>query len=151
MARIIEVRDALKARIEELWPVEDRASADDEVLAPLVFRLKAETTKGRKVFILASAYVKEIASRSSDRCDYTYVILVSERYRGQGHPPDEWITERISFCEWLIDSIGDARGPRLLNSLWPERSAITAVLDYDEMVERKLFGAAMEITYREIT
>lgn len=151
MARTIEVRDGLKDRIDELWPVVDRASADDLVLTPWTFRIEADKHKGRKVYIFPSAYLTEIASRSSDRGDYIYVLIVVERYREAGVPPDEWIDERVNFCEWLINNIGDARGPKLLDSLWPETSGVSVVFDLEELTEKKLFVSVLNVTYREIT
>lgn len=154
MARIIEARDALKQLIDTHWPVEDRESADDEVLTPWVFRVEAEKVKGRKVFVFASAYTAELATRASDRGDYTFVILVVERYREQGDPPDEWIDGRVNFVEWLSNVTGDVRGPRLLatnsrDGLWPEVAEVETVYDTEELTERKLFVSVLNITYRE--
>lgn len=155
MARIIQARDALKEKIDTLWPVETRESqTDDEVLTPWAFRIEAEKVVGRKVFVFPSAYTNELATRVSDRDDYTFVILVVERYREQGDPPDEWTDERVEFCEWLLNTVGDARGQRLLatnhlDGLWPETSEVTTVFDLEELTERKLFMSVLTITYRE--
>lgn len=155
MARIIEARDALKQLIDAAWPVGERESAeDDEVLTPWVFRIEAEKVRGRKVFVFPSAYATELVTRASDRGDYTFVLLVVERYREQGDPPDEWVDERVNFCEQLADAAGDARGPRLLatnsrDGLWPETAEVTTVFDLEELTERKLFVSVLTITYRE--
>ena len=155
MARIIEARDALKEKIDTLWPVETRESqTDDEVLTPWLFRIEADKVVGRKVFLFPSAYATEFATRASDRGDYTFVLLVVERYREQGDPPDEWVDGRVSFCEWLANVTGDARGPRLLatnhlDGLWPEVAEVTTVFDLEELTERKLFLSVLTITYRE--
>lgn len=151
MARIIEVRDAIKTRINELWHPDDREGPDDEVLTPWVFRIAAATIRGRKIFIFPSAYLSEMATRKSDQGDYTYVLFVCERYREQGDPQDAWIDERVSFCEWLVNAVGDARGPKLLDTLWPETSGVELVYDTEELTERKLFCSVLNVTYREIT
>jgi len=155
MPRIVCVRNALACRILELWYGQQPPPDGDEVLTPWVYRIDSDKIIGRKVMVFADAFSQVTANRRDDQNDYTYTIMVVERYTEQGDAPDEWIDERVKFCEELITKLGDARGEWLLSGgvqglgLWPEIAEITTVYDAEELHERKLFVSVLSITYRE--
>lgn len=157
MSRIIQVRDAVKELIDEtLWPLASRDDAThDQVLTPWVFRVEADKHRGRKVYVLPMSYSTEAANRSEDQGDYTILLFVVERYTEQGDAPDDWVSERVNFCEMLCNSAANPRTIRLLGTgspnsgLWPESGEVTVVFDPDELLERKLFTSTIEIVYRE--
>ena len=151
-ARIIDVRDALAERINDAWAA-DMEDAD-EVLTPYRFDIDSATHTGRKVYVFPSTYTGVPATRADDQNDYGLVVIVVERYTLAGDPPDEWIDERVTWCEWLLGIVGNARGDRLLatgddDGLWPETAECTTVYDLEELSERKLFVSVITLTLRE--
>lgn len=153
-ARITEVRNAVAELIDVLWVA--RESADDEVIARTLFELDSATLAGRKVYVMRSAFTGGPVNRTEDQDDYTIALMVVERYAGQGPPPEEWIDERVEWCEWLLRQLGNPRGDRLLaepgepdSGLWPEVAEVAEVHDVDELTTRKLFASLLTLTYRE--
>src|SRR6476620_11258946 len=98
-ARITEVRDAAKAKIEawEGWS----PGSDDAVVARYSFDVDSKTHTGRKVYIVPSAADSpESVTRAEDAKDYTLTFMTVEKFKaedGQGDPPDEWVDERVRF------------------------------------------------------
>lgn len=155
MSRILPVRDALRDTINEWWEERDDPE-NDEVLCPWKFPIQTAGIAGRKVVIFPSAYAGVPVTRAEDQDDYSHTILVVERYREQGDPPNEWIDERVNFCEGLLERVGNPRLPRLLpaegepnSGLWPQVAEMQTICDAEELHERKMFFAVLNVTYRE--
>jgi len=153
-ARITEVRNAVAAAINAAWV--SRESVNDEVVTLSRVTIDSATHAGRKVYVFRSAYAEVPVTRDEDQGDYTIAVMVVERYAGQGHPPESWVDARVDWCEWLVNLLGDARGPRLLavegqpdSGLWPEVAEVTTVHDLEELTEKKLFVSVLNVTYRE--
>lgn len=168
-ARVNEVRDAIKARIDSAWvtfadaqvtPPADwqraRESEQDEVVVASRWEIRASKLKGRKVYVVRDAVADQPATRGDDEKDFRFAFVVAERYAGSDDPPEEWLDARVEFCEWLLNILGNARNPRLLadpddpnSGLWPQEAGITTVLDVEELDERKLFASYLSVTFRE--
>lgn len=156
-ARITEVRNAVVALINAAWV--SRESIDDQVIGKTRVDIDSEKHKGRKVYVFRSTYTGNPANRDEDENDYTIALMVVERFAaasGMGDPPESWVDARVEWCAWLLNVIGDARGPRLLaltgqpgSGLWPEVAEVTVVHDLEELAERKLFVSVLTATYRE--
>lgn len=166
---ITAVKDALVARIDANWvtlaaaqltpPAADqraRQSDQDEVIGRARFDLDAGSLRGRKIVVFRGGRADEPASRSEDQYDYLLALWVVERYTDPGDPSEEWIDERVEWCEWLLTLIGSPRRPPLLADannpnagLWPQVAAIEEVYDEQELSENKLFLATLSVTYRE--
>lgn len=153
-ARIVEVRNAVVARILAAWV---GRGADDNVTGPYRLDIDTKKLKGRQVYVFPSSTTGGPAYRGDDQNDYTLVVLVAEVYTGKGNPPDAWVDARVEFCEWLNQTVlGDPRAPRLLavegvedSGLWPETAEVTTVYDIEELAEKKLFLSVLGVTYRE--
>jgi hypothetical protein len=146
------VRDALVALIDAAW---DRDDPDDEVSGKSYLDIDSAKLKGRKVYVFRAGRADEPADRSEDQNDYGMLVLVVERWTEQGDVPEEMIDEFVAWVEWLLKTVGDARTVRLLGDadagtgLWPEMAEIAVALDVEEITERKLLVAQLNVTYRE--
>lgn len=143
-ARIVEVRNALAAAISAWWT----PTAPNAVLTPWRFDIDTKTHTGRKVYVFPSEYLRENIARGAEQADYTFAVLVAERYEDQGQPPDSWTDDRVEWCESLLEQL-DTPGNLLLSSLWPQEAAVTTVFDLEELTARKLFLSVLNVTYRE--
>lgn len=169
VARVNEVRDALAARIEAAWipyatsivtpataTQRARAGEQDEVITAARWEIKERVHRGRKIYVVRDRLAGRPGTRGEDEQDYGFLVFVAEFYRDQGEPPDEWVDERVEFCEWLLRLLGNPRAGRLLpdsasGGLWPQEAEITVVVDREELDERKLFASMLTLTYREQT
>lgn len=169
--RITAVRDALAARVNAAWVTQEQAvltppsagqrarqSAADEVITRTVFDVNTAKITGRKIHVLRASLEGDDATRKEDEFDYGYRLFVVEKFTDPGDPTEEWIDERVEFCEWLRNLVGNVRAPRLLavdgqpnSGLWPVAADIPVVLDHEELVSatRKLFVGVVSVTLRE--
>jgi len=143
-ARIVEVRNALAAAITAFWT----HSSPDQVRTPWRLDYTVKTLTGRKVDVYPSEYLTENVARNFEQGDYTFAIVVAEKYEEQGEPTDAWTDERVAWCESLLEHLNDPAN-QLLSSLWPQEAAVTTVCDLEELTVRKLFFSVLSITYRE--
>ncbi len=151
-ARVVEVRNGLREKIDAYWTV--RSDEDnDEVIGRWLFDIASETLLGRKVIIVPVSYLTGVANRTEDRGDYQLVVVVVERYTEQGPATDEWVDDRVMWCELLMTHITDPRAAKLLatndeDGLWPDVSDVL-VYDVEELTQRKLFLSVITVTFRE--
>lgn len=151
-ARVVEVRDALKARVSEWWG----AAAPNEVRSPWRMDYRTAELVGRKVDIYPAEYASDNATRGAEQGDYRFLIVVAEVYPDPGDPPDDWIDERVAWCESLLNALDDRDAARLLptdgepySGLWCELAAVTTVFDLEELTTRNFFFSVLDVTYRE--
>lgn len=149
---ITAVRDAVVALVEGQW---DRDNPDDEVIGRSYPDIDTAKLTGRKVYVLRAAEAGVPADRGEDQNDYAFIVLVAEKFPDAGDAPEEWIDERVAWCEWLLRVLGDPRTVRLLaavgeptSGLWPEEAEIAVVIDVQEISQRKLFLSQINVTYR---
>lgn len=170
-ARVNEVRDAIAAKINAAWidqvtavttpPTAGqraRESNQDEVVTRSRWEIKASKHEGRKIYVYREMVAERPGTRGDDEKDFTFTLTVAERYPGSDDPSEEWIDERIEFCEWLLNLLANARDERLLivpgdltSGLWPQEGEIRVLMDEDELDDRKLFVSVLVVMYREQT
>jgi hypothetical protein len=153
-ARITEVRDAAADRVREWWD----PTGPDEVRGCYRFDYDSRTAAGRKVFVLPVSYTGSPVTRREDADDYALAVVVVERFPAEsaGDPDEAWVDERVEWVEDLLNLLGNARGANLLadpgdptSGLWPETAEATAVCDLEDLMEKKVFLAVLNVTYRE--
>lgn len=151
-ARITEVRDAVYDLVDNAWV--SRSGPDDLVVKASRLDIRARDHAGRKVYVFRSAVLGVPVSREHDQDDYEIGLLVVEKPTDAGDPDEAWVDQRVEFCQWLLDTVGNAREVRLLpasasGGLWPQAAQIDVVCDVEELSERKLFVSLLTVTYRE--
>jgi hypothetical protein len=149
-ARIIAVCDAIVTRLQTVLS----PAAPDEVARKYLAPVKAETLRGRKVYVFPVRYSDAPASRAENLTDYTVAVLVVERYEDAGEPTDEWIDERVNFAESVYHALDFGGGEDLLavestREVWCE-TADAPVYDVEMLSTKKLFWAELEFLFREI-
>lgn len=152
LARIDEVCDAVVELIDDNWNPSD----PDEVSAPDELEIDTKSLSGRHVYVFATAYGGNPATRGQDSNDYEVTVIVAEKYGDSGRPTQAWRRYLTRWCEWLLGIIANDRGARLLadegdpdSGLWVEEAETSVVFDVEELTTKKLFLSVMKIRYRE--
>lgn len=158
-ARITTVGDALVADVLATWAA-DRGSpvaAPDECERLYLTPVDLGRLTGRKVWVTPAAFLDEAATRRLNRGEYTFAVIVAERYPAAGLPPKAWLDERVRFVELLYDrlgSFGNERASGWLQAdghpggLWTERAAVGEVYSFDYLDRHHVFWAELELEFR---
>lgn len=106
-ARECDIADAVAAYINTLWTTK---GAQDGVQRVWVANIgldpskQAELIQGRQVFVLPVTHATpEWMARAVKKNQYTIVVLIAERYTGDGLiPPNSWVDPIVLFGEQTI-------------------------------------------------
>lgn len=149
-ARGVAVRDAVAARIAEIW----EPAAPDAVAATqtpdVCSAEEAEALPGRQVRVsLVGQQQVQKLDRGASLWEYRLLVLVVERCADAGALADAWVTPRLDFVAGLVEKLGDETAPFLLGSVWPFAADWAVPCDMDVLREHKLFWSAFELALRE--
>lgn len=149
-ARINTVADAVVARIVALWtPTHPDTCERCYFWKPAERELK--DLAGRHVRVFPVTYGDQPETRSENRHEFRFLIVVAERYPDAGVPPRAWMDERAEFVQdKLIDGLDYDGQSRL------EASATMKLLtgevgfevyDVEYADKRHLFWCEIEIMF----
>lgn len=164
-SRIVEVRDAVAARLTAWLAANDPGSAT----VTTTRRLEIADTQpgGRTVFVLPAGYTQlEPGTRTTDWTDYRVAVVVVERYAAPGDPPDSWADDLSAWVEanvWAVLQVIGTRHPADVDPIDP--TPLLATTDEDGLVcygaevgleydlealqEHRLFWSELAFTFRE--
>jgi hypothetical protein len=152
-ARLDQVADAVKARLEEAWGDHDfRIEVADSPFVEVNDRENADFLKTRTILIVPIGYsFPGMVSRSEENQDHTLRIGVFELFTNEGPPSTAWIRERKQWVEEsIIDVLFDSEAEPILGTCIPDTGDVVIASDPEMLRVHKVFYSEIEIVYREI-
>lgn len=142
-ARILEVRDAVVAKLRVLLP--------SETIQPSYgLTVDVPDPAGRIVYVVPASFSQtEVASRGEDVTDYVIAVMVLAK-SDDVPPTDEWADAQVAFVvDQVYQPLQDARAAYLdSENLIPQAAAVTQVFNPDDLAAG-LFVAELSFTFRE--
>lgn len=162
-ARVCEIAEAVRQRLEDEWPEGDTPIptfvVDDDWHIETIDEL-AEITD-RYVVVTDEGYRQvEQTTHAEDTDEYTIRVSFIERYvDAAGRVPTAWKEARKALVQdnlfrVLNDHRAEANNGNPLGSsyagVWPETCEMETVMDRELIINPKVFVSVIEVAYREL-
>lgn len=152
-ARIIEIANAVKSRIEFGWDVPAPATVTRKYLLDVEDERGLQSLSGRQVYVFPAAMVDagEIARSRIAETEYRIAVLIVEPYTTAGQPSNSWLDERLAWVESDIwNKLAPSDSLRSYESdVWTETAEMLVAYDAAILREQRAFWCEFEFGFRE--
>ena len=106
---------------------------------------------GRQIKVFPKSYTSpSVITRREVSWLVSLIIVIAERYVGDGYPPDSWTDERIVWVEQNIFDVFGNVEPFRLGKYWCETADVTVAYDYNLLTEDKVFWSEVELGFMAV-
>jgi hypothetical protein len=125
----------------------------EDIQASRAYRqeLNLGTFDGRQIRVFPKSYTSPgVTTRREIYRLATVIVVIAERYTGDGFPPDDWMDERVVWVEQNIFDVFADVTPFRLGKYWCDTADVTIAYDYDLLTENKIFWSEIELGFMTV-